>query len=524
MKASRARDIKSLLWVPLFVATGMLASSCVSIHPVEAKNEARRAGKDVYAKLEEMRTRWDRDAIPVGLERQLFWDDAVIAGKSSNLVRRLGTPEKTSAGPVLTTEENWEYNDGKKWGISYASVLTNDTGGFQIWYHYGGEAGRVGHAVSDDGINWKKIKRPLSSDNAVLYPAHGMCVIDDRENNKGSARYKMVYGYSPLKGSRADYGLTFAHSGNGRKWSTYGELNPLDNVRSDTGNSMMWDEELGLYRLATRLVDFDKGRGYIQLVRERINSPWHEMILALVFLPLLPEQQWREVDRYRLPDLARQIYILQMQKYHQIYVAYVNMYERSENRAYLAFSRNGIDWDWQWVREGWRFLEAGGAGTFDEFGQMNISSPFLTVGDKHYLYYIGANSPHGAYIPPSGSPDPPYLALGLATIRLDGLACLELLEGQGELETKPFVCEGKSLEVNWEPKAPHASLIVEVLDAGGAVVPGFDAARFQAIEQDSCHAACVWSGATWAALRGKNIRLRFKLEGAGRLYSFCAMP
>ena len=94
MKASRARDIKSLLWVPLFVATSMLASSCVSIHPVEAKNEARRAGKDVYAKLEEMRTRWDRDAIPVGLERQLFWDDAVIAGKSSNLVRRLGWPKQ----------------------------------------------------------------------------------------------------------------------------------------------------------------------------------------------------------------------------------------------------------------------------------------------------------------------------------------------------------------------------------------------------------------------------------------------
>jgi len=261
---------------PLFlVVLGLAVSGCSTL-PKGAEDP-------VEARLRFLKERWDVEPIPIGLTRQVFYDDAIVASRT-NTVRKLGEVTKLAKSELIPQDKRWENALGFKWGCGGYQCVLLENGRFRIWYHFGGGDGHLAYAESRDGLHWIK-PTGLRGDNFIVYPIHGHCVIRDPHDTRYMHRYKMVYGWSTLLGSLPDYGLTFAHSRNGTAWSNYGELKPIDNCRSDTSNALMWDEELGMYRVCTRMKDFENGRGYMQLARPYVDTGLLRTIAEMRFIP-----------------------------------------------------------------------------------------------------------------------------------------------------------------------------------------------------------------------------------------------
>ena len=89
------------------------------------------------------------DSLRVGLRKQLFVDDRLIA-TMSNLTRELGQVTKANKGtPLLVADKPWE----KVSLLRFGSVLL-DGDRFRMWY--GMNDHFLGYAESDDGLSWTK--------------------------------------------------------------------------------------------------------------------------------------------------------------------------------------------------------------------------------------------------------------------------------------------------------------------------------------------------------------------------------
>ena len=141
------------------------------------------------------------------------------------------------------------------------------------------------------------------------------------------------------------------------------------------------------------------------------------------------------------------------------------------------------------------------------FGLCN--SPVI-VGDEMWMYYTAVTTPHG------GLPPEREQSIALASWRIDGLASLRAEEKQGTIETHEFVPEGKRLFINAD--VGNGRLMVEVLDATGKAVEGYEKESCVIQNQDSVKLEIKWKH-TAALPAGVSIRLRFHLEN-GDLYSY----
>lgn len=107
-----------------------------------------------------------------------------------------------------------------------------------------------------------------------------------------------------------------------------------------------------------------------------------------------------------------------------------------------------------------------------------------------------------------------------AKMRRDGFASYT---GTGELLTKELAFCGSRLYVNADAK--NGSIAVEVLDASGKTIPGYEAENSRFSGVDSTRHLVEWKGgkildfSKWEAWRFKSFRFRFKLENAS-LYSY----
>jgi hypothetical protein len=143
------------------------------------------------------------------------------------------------------------------------------------------------------------------------------------------------------------------------------------------------------------------------------------------------------------------------------------------------------------------------------------------VDDKTITMYYGAfNAGHGGQLTTPGSPA--YTSgVGMATWRRDGFvsmtnASVPGLGDPGELTTKPLVFDGKDLHVNAVVRA-KGSLTVEVLDAAGNPIPGYQAIP---VTGDRLDATVRWKGGkSLADLAGRTVKLRFSLINTD-LYSY----
>ena len=187
---------------------------------------------------------------------------------------------------------------------------------------------------------------------------------------------------------------------------------------------------------------------------------------------------------------------------------------KKRNWIRLATSRDGRHWYYFGDRK--PFIPLGPEGSWKPHylrmaNLATVGGP-IVKDDELWFYYRG------------GSIDGPksgwHYATGLATLRRDGFASLNVEDEPGLVITRPLVFEGKgNLFVNAEV-AKDGCLQISVMDEEGEPIEGFAQDDCRAICEDSTNIAVGWrANETLAKLKERYIRLAFHLKNA-KLYSF----
>jgi hypothetical protein len=441
---------------------------------------------------------------PVGLQKQLFVDDFIIA-EMRHVKRQLGTVHKANYGqPILS--------DCRLYG-----TVLYDEGRFKLWFRKPGSEG-YGYAESRDGLKFDKLADVRGINFAGDYT---LAVEIDPHETDAKHRYKAGYDAPGMAAG-------VAHSADGITWMPYNDGKPVTGRAADTYNQILWDPIAKNYRLFTR-TDFGDagGPGEIRGTRSLVNpdvkdnpTDWRTV------------REWMFDKEGRQESKRRQVYAVACWIYEGVYFALLTVYdhpadmseglttdlnkrhERDVLNFYIATSRDGDSWDLQWVYAGQPMIPRGGDGAFDK-DLLIPASTVVTHDDRHWLYYSGADERHG-------TPDVVFnrtLKIGLATLRLDGFVGLVAGDEQATVATRPFRLEGTGLEVNVD--ATEGTAAVEILDEQGMPVPGYSGdAAISLANADELRWQPEWKEKRdLAALRGNVVRLRFLLRQA-KLYSF----
>ena len=184
-------------------------------------------------------------------------------------------------------------------------------------------------------------------------------------------------------------------------------------------------------------------------------------------------------------------------------------HERDVMNYYIGTSRDAVHWDLSWVYAQQPLVPRGPDGAFDK-DLIIPGSTIVTYGDRHWLYYGGANERHNF---------PFEHAIGVATLPLDRFISLAAQDQPGVIVTKPFRLAEGNLLVNVD--ARDGSLQVELLDERGEPIPGFSAADApQYLAVDELRLQPAWKDRPdLSPLAGQVVRIRFRLRNA-KLYAF----
>ena len=105
-----------------------------------------------------------------------------------------------------------------------------------------------------------------------------------------------------------------------------------------------------------------------------------------------------------------------------------------------------------------------------------------------------------------------YSRLRRYTLRLDGFMSAHAKRAPGELVTKPFTFEGKTLSLNFAASAA-GFIRVELLEADGTPIPGFREEEADILCGDSLDRTVSWKGKSdVGTLRGRPIRMRLVMR------------
>ncbi len=488
------------------------------------------------------------EPVPVGLQKQLFVDDYIIAAKE-NVIRELGTVKKHGIvlEPTLPTDfvpprnkraggykrdlKTGKKPDGSRVALDfgfYTTVLWNDKDEkFQMWYMPWRLAG-VGYAESKDGIHWTK---PLvgkdGNDNIVHQSQSFSCSIDPTVPWGHPEKYKAAFD------SNLDSVCQpcLAYSADGINWAGYNGGKPVSGRAADFFDQIQWDPIMKKYRLMCRTDIGGMGgakeyRSARIMVHDKGNDLMnHPTAWETIADKIVVDDPKKETNPWGNPRL--QFNWMTTWIYEGVYFAPMNVYTMDEwhffegfdyetrheedvLEFYIGTSRNGLDFDKSWIYARKPLVPRGPAGSFDKDGVFPPSQ-FVTHQDEHWIYYGGASERHYSI-----GRD---MRIGLAKLRLDGFICLESGDEPGTVITRPFKLEGSRLEVNVDA---HAGWVqVELLDEEGTPIPGFygeDAPEYK--EGDDLRLKPGWKHEeNLSSLKGKMVRIRFRLRNA-RLYAF----
>ena len=499
--------------------------------------------------------------LEVGLRKQLFVDDYVIA-EMNGVSRELGLATKENgAEPVLIADQPWE--QGHRIGFYQTALWDPDDARFKLWYlaQMPGHRDRAGfapvdsptgeqitgvaYAESSDGIHWTKPEvglryreivqgrpDPNPITNVVTF-GHGFGTMLD-PNAAPGAEDRFRAAFDSQFDTRADGGdvnaAVLAFSADGARWEPYNRGRAVTGRAADTQNQILWNPLTRRFMLITRedlAGDVEEGeiRGTRVMEHRKRGDKLDQRPAAWRTLAILGFAKGGEYERRR-----RQIHAFTDWIYEGVHFGFISAMERLTDdeysstpadlqtrhrnnivNFYLATSRDAEAWNLDWAYASKPLIRRGPAGSWDKDG---IHAPSLvTVQDRHWIFYCGMSERFG-HDDPRG-----LMGIGLATLRLDGFVSLRAGQAEGSVETKPFELVGSRLELNLE--APTGELRVEVLDAGGDPIPGFTRNETQPLANaDGLRLQAAWQGqAGLGALIGREIRLRFYLRDA-RLYAF----
>ena len=494
-------------------------------------------------------------AMDIGTHKQLFIDGRFI--ESSEGVTLTMNPPVQHPEPVLVSDRPWE-----ELGIgAYNTVWREPDGAFRMWYDAWMKAGlpaegarRLAYAESDDGIHWNKPELGLipfrgSKRNNIVAPQRerqsmqGATVFrDDRAPD--AERYKLWTKFQPSDdevAADALPGLWAMRSPDGIHWEPYPDQpNPRD-AMCDVQNMLFWDDRLQLYvgyiRVRhTQIVDEAAeaaGQGSYRCVG-RITSPdfreWSplEIVFEADAQDLGIPVPWQRDD----PRPNIDFYTNCAMKYPWAQDVYLMLpsafYHWGENDfpatmdVQLLTSRDGV----RWSRAGGRkpFLRRGLDGT-NTSGMLYTNPWLIPVGDELWVYYAGMKRLHGG---PVESQDERRLGkhsgIFRASLRRDGFISADADYGGGELTTPEVRFSGRTLTLNCDAGA-GGWLKVELLDAEGHPLPGFEMDAADAVLGNGVSKPVTWQGpddrrsGDVSAAAGRPVRLRFVMRDV-KLYAF----
>ncbi len=483
------------------------------------------------------------DLVPVGLQKQLFVDDYVIAQKH-NVTRELGQPKKLGVvmKPSIPTDFDpvKKFPDGlPKTGGYYEfgrrlSVLWNDKHQqFQMLYRACGEA-FTGYAESKDGIHWTK---PIVSQNG------NSNLITHRGKTRGTF-YEASFMIDPTVswGHQEKYKSAFnpgntqcaiAHSADGIHWKSYNGGRSVTGRAADTFNQILWDPIAKRYVLTTR-TDMGAEGGLEESRATRIMV--HEKGNDLVAYPAA----WKTLANVKVDDPERRktkagVPVLQMESmniwiYENVYFGLMHVLTAGELTGaegkiqvedpdkrpeadvidyYLGTSRDGMNYDKSWIYARKPFVVRGPDGSFDK-AMLQPSSQIINRGDEHFIYYTGQYNQH--HCPASVKRETGKI--GLAKLPLDRFICQKAGDRVGTITTKPFELQGDELALNVDARTGWVQ--IELLDEMGNVIPGFSGKCKGA---DELRLTPKWKSGNLSSLKGRTVKLRFTLQNA-KLYAF----
>ena len=462
--------------------------------------------------------------LSIGGRKQLFVDDYMVA-HTSGVCRRQGQVSKENgARPVMEPNER-EYP--LYFGV-YSTVLRDDDR-FKMWYLATNMPDYdVGYAESRDGIHWNRPAVSPDGTGNFVFRGHGFsCFIDPNEDDP-EHRFKACYGPAG-KFEKAQKAAHLAHSPDGVRWTPYNRgravlartwsAHPQIEgrgyvVASDTHNQINWDGDAGVYRLFTRdIYDGPPVRGDRKISRGSRTMTNPDVKADPTGWTLV--RTW-EFDREGPDEFRRrQSYALTDWLYEGVHFALMGvMRDGGLIDCYIGTSRDAAHWDSSWVYAGQPFIPPGPAGSFDAAGAFPFSQ-IVTWKDRHWLHYGAMDRGH--------KDRQNRMSIGAATLRLDGFVSLEAGPDAGTVTTRPFVLEGRGLELNLDASRGEAA--VEIQDAEGRALPGFAIPDCRAIRGvDALRQRAEWSGqADLGVLTGSTVRLHVEMRNA-HLYAFQVRP
>lgn len=474
--------------------------------------------------------------------KQLFVDDLMIKKKQG--VTRVVHPAKKLERPVLKAEMPWEVRDtegflDKRVNI-YGTVLRDEkTGAFRMWY---ADPGSVLYATSKDGIQWERpVLKSMGKTNETDLHLHSPSIIEDKFETDPKKRYKAV-GNAGMDRDDAKvqrlkdkfemvdwyrdklHRLYYAaYSPDGLRWTVEPEpiLLGCDTI------TLSQDPVTGEY------LAFHKRQGDPRVVGIR-----------QVFLSVSKDMEnWSEPQPVMVADeldnkaakklkggTYSEFYNLSAFPYAGQWLGFATPFRRVEPPSAL-FGNDEVDGrkrsatgviDVQLVhsRDGRHWLRCSdrspviplGPHPYDAGSIFGLCNTPVFVGDEMWMYYTAVTTPHGGLGPEKQQ------SIARAAWRIDGLASLRPKQKQepGIIETHEFIPEGKRLFVNAD--VTNGSLSVEVLDAAGQVIQGYEKQSSVIQKQDGVKLSIRWKDAD-ALPADKTIHLRFHLEN-GDLYSY----
>ena len=474
--------------------------------------------------------------------RQLFVDDYLIES-ANGVVRHWNRPTKLESPIIRPTAD-----DGTR--IGGCAVATDGglwwdptIGKFRLWYE-DNWAGNMRYAESTDGLAWEfPDLGQVKGANRVFADAVEKCNTD-LDSWSVWPNYKAENPYADWKifvskpgGQTKD--MLYA-SADGRLFAEVGQVG-----WSQDRSTLHYDAILGKWVYSLR-----HGRPGVGRARD---------FLAVDELAVGPAPYWVECKwdkKVQKPENAvgteawtnldgtgnHQLYNFDAVPYESLMlgvreVLHVNISPDGKKRdnsycwsvglpkttnLQLAFSRDGK----HYTRAPEEALQSSGWGSGKwDTGYLSALGGICVIKDEKLWFYYSALR-GDATMTAGGVPmykQGMYFngAIGAATLRRDGF-CGMVADGNGEIVTRPLAFTGSHLFVNAE--CLFGEVAAEVLDETGAVVSGFSAADCRGLKYvDRTKAELTFAGGTLDALKGRNVRLRFKLHCA-TLYSFWVSP
>lgn len=444
----------------------------------------------------------------IGHAKQLFFDDEHIEHRTG--VSRVTHEARTTTEPVIEADKPWEEGNAYVFG----SVIYDEAEHiYKAWYQsYSRSLGKylVLYATSEDGLEWSKpalgrFEYGGSTDNNILMEGAMASVIKDVVDPDPGRRYKMT-----LHRYQDEHSYRAMVSADGIDWRLVGDERILP--AGDT-ISTFYDSETDRY------VTFWKPRRVFyggwdrRTANVAVSKDFEEwtQLGAAVYADELDDQLSHEAGYGH-----GQVYSMTGARYEGWYIGFPSIFNTPDSRegpidVQFAYSRDLRTW----VREDRRaIIPRGEPGEWDA-GMLFAASEPIVVGNEIWLYYGAWDGTHGVSVSVREA------GIGIARWRRDGFISLRNDGTEaGAITTKPIVFDGNRLVINAD--AEGGSLEVELLDADGEPLPGFERDRSRVFSGDSVSHEVTWDGTSAARLRalaGTDVRIRFHLTD-GDLYAY----